>query len=128
MVGASRLAERANEWRHDAAVLRRYGQDTIAAVIEKLADDLEADSLAADQRVSFDEAVHLSGYSKGHLLRLVRTGKLRNVGTKRKPEFLLADLPRKPGHDARNEELAPVKAQPDISAYRQVARAVVQGE
>ena len=126
-MAANRISERVGEWRRDALTLRRYGQDAIAAVLEKLAAELESDALSDDQRVSLDEAVHLSGYSKRHLLRLVRENKLANLGTRKKPDFLLSDLPRKPGYSPENKSLARSSEDTQIARYKQVARAVVQG-
>jgi hypothetical protein len=121
------VTDRAQQWRRDAEVFRRYGQESLAALLERLADDLESDSLSADERVTFADAPHLSGYSKAHLRRLVREGKLANLGTKKKPEFLLADLPRKPGYSPDNKRLAPDPHKAQIDRYKQVARAVVRG-
>ena len=123
----NRISDRVGEWRRDALTLRRYGQDAIAAVLEKLAAELEADALSDDQRVSLEEAVHLSGYSKRHLLRLVRDRKLDNRGTRKKPDFLLSDLPRKPGYTPEKKRVAPGSEEAQIAKYKQVARAVVQG-
>lgn len=123
-----RITERVEEWRRDALTLRRYGQDAIAVVLEQLADDLEADALSDDEQVSLDQSVHLSGYCKRHLLRLMGEGKLANLGTRKKPEFLLSALPRKPGHVPERKTLAPVKEQPQLSQRKQVARAVVRAE
>ncbi len=124
---ANHIRERVGEWRRDAITLRRYGQDALAAVLEKLAAELESDALPDDQRVSLDEAVHLSGYSKRHLLRLVREDKLANLGTRKKPDFLLSDLPRKPGYNPEKKRIAPGTEEAQIAKYKQVARAVVQG-
>lgn len=126
-MGESPISDRANEWRRDAEVFRRYGQEALAALLEKLATDLEADCLSADERVSFADAPHLSGYSQAHLRRLVRQGKLTNLGSKKKPEFLLSDLPRKPGYNPENKRLVPETDTSQIEKYKQVARAVVQG-
>jgi hypothetical protein len=124
---ASSITDRAHQWRSDAEVFRRYGQEALAALLEKLAADLEADCLSAEQRVSFADAPHLSGYSQAHLRRLIRQGKLPNLGTKKKPEFLLTDLPRKPGYNPEKTKLAADSDQAQIAKYKQVARAVVQG-
>jgi hypothetical protein len=125
---AIHIRDRVGEWRRDALTLRRYGQDAVAVVLERLADDLEADALSDDEQVSLDQAVHLSGYCKRHLLRLMGEGKLANLGTRKKPAFLLSALPRKPGYIPENKKLAPVKEQPQLSRRKQVARAVVRGD
>lgn len=120
-------SDKAQQWRRDAEVFRRYGQESLAALLERLADDLDSDSLSGNERVSFADAPHLSGYSQAHLRRLVRQGKLMNFGTKSKPEFLLSDLPRKPGYSPENKRLASEVERPQISKHKQVARAVVRG-
>jgi hypothetical protein len=120
-------SDRASQWRRDAEVLRRYGQDSVAAVIEKLAAEIESETVAEAREVGLDEAVRLSGYCDAHLRRLVRNGKLRNLGTARKPKFLTTELPRKPGYSPDTKRLALASEQPQISTYKQVARAVVRG-
>ena len=93
-----RLAALVDRWRTNAALLRSYGAPGHARLLERLAADLEAE-LAAESSpvVDLAGAVHLSGYSRGHLRRLLRTGQLVNLGTDTAPRFNAADLPRKPG-------------------------------
>jgi hypothetical protein len=91
-------AERAALWRAHAEILRSYGAEHIASVLEACAAQLDADERARPHAVvSLDRAVELTGFTRGHLRRLCRSGKLPNVGTKAAPAFRLADLPRKPG-------------------------------
>lgn len=68
----------------------------------------------------------VTGYTRAHLRRLVRTGRLRNVGSDAVPEFLLADLPRK----LRNDEYENIadEQRRAVSLSKQVARAIVRGE
>ena len=49
------------------------------------------------------EAVRLSGYSSGHLGRLIRDGKMPNAGRLGSPGIRRADLPIKPGHLPNDE-------------------------
>jgi hypothetical protein len=46
--------------------------------------------------MSLKEASAVTGYSSGHLGRLIRDGKVHNLGTKKRPKVRYADLPRKP--------------------------------
>jgi hypothetical protein len=71
-------------------------------------------------------AVRLSGYSRAHLRRLLRSGKLRNVGTPDEPEFLASSLPRKAAKSNKIEILAPGQSHP-VYFSKQVARAIVRG-
>ena len=91
-------AERAALWRAHAEILRGYGADHIAAVLEACAAQLDADERARPHSVvTLDRAVQLTGFTRGHLRRLCRSGKLANAGTEAAPAFRLAALPRKTG-------------------------------
>lgn len=115
-------------WREHAALLRKYGAEQQAAVLEQCAAEVEAERQRRESaRISLDEAVELSGYSRSHLRRLWRTGQVRQLGTQENPEFQTADLPRKPGYVAENKTLAQDDGQP-VNLRLQVARAVVRGE
>lgn len=118
------ITERIRIWRSDAAVLRDYGDERAAELLERLATDLEADLQdGAAEMVGFSAAVTLTGYTRGHLRRLLIEGKLRNVGTHEEPAFLTSELPRKPGQPNSNSALAP-RTRPSPSLRMQVARAV----
>lgn len=94
-------------WREHAAVLRRYGAEEHADVLERCIEDVEAEeSEKADRRVDLAQASIVTGFTRGHLRRLIATGKLRNVGTSENPEFMLSELPRKPGYLVENKKLA----------------------
>jgi hypothetical protein len=98
-----RIAERIKLWRDDAAVLRRRGAPRAAALMERLAAELEADVSGprpADdvpELVELGAAVALSGYTRGHLRRMLVARTLTNYGTNARPLMRAADLPRKPG-------------------------------
>jgi hypothetical protein len=88
----------AGTWRTDAAVLRRYGAAALADLLERCAADLGSEQRARlDALVTLDEAVQFTGFTRGHLRRLCRSGKLANVGTEAEPAFRFAALPRKTG-------------------------------
>lgn len=97
------IQDRIKLWREDAAVLRRRGARRAAALMERLAEELEADVSASGGAVDVPElvdmaaAVALSGYTRGHLRRMLVARTLTNYGTEPRPLFRAADLPRKPG-------------------------------
>jgi hypothetical protein len=98
------IQERIKLWRDDAAVLRRRGARRAAALMERLAAELEDDMRSratneddAPELVDMRAAVALSGYTRGHLRRMVVARTLTNYGTDARPLFRAADLPRKPG-------------------------------
>ena len=122
-------AERTALWRAHAEILRSYGAEHIAAVLEACAAQLDADERARPHAVvTLDRAVELTGFTRGHLRRLCRSGKLPNVGTKAAPAFRLADLPRKVGaapEEACNPEQYRNTNTPKSAL--QIARSVIYG-
>ena len=97
------------DWRKRAKALRRYGGDTPATAIERCADDLEATLRERDETtLSLVEAARESGYSRDHLGRLVRDGKIPNAGRPNAPRIARRHLPRKaPAHAPLAEEPRP---------------------
>jgi len=103
-------------WLEMAQMFDRYDATSHATVLRECAKDLEhVMKSAADRSLSLTEASHLSGYSTDHLGRLVREGRIPNVGRKGKPLLREGDLPRRvskvdtspkakydPATDARN--------------------------
>ncbi|MDE0475062.1 MAG: hypothetical protein OXI50_10910 [Gammaproteobacteria bacterium] len=84
------------DWRKQAKSLRRYGGETPATAIERCADDLEATLVERDETtLSLVEAARESGYSRDHLGRLVRDGKIPNAGRLNAPRIARRHLPRK---------------------------------
>ncbi len=84
------------DWRKQAKSLRHYGGDTPAVAIERCADDLEATLAERDETtLSLVEAARESGYSRDHLGRLVRDGKIPNAGRPNAPRIARRHLPRK---------------------------------
>jgi hypothetical protein len=122
-------AERAALWRAHAEILRGYGADHIAAVLEACAAQLDADERARPHSVvTLDRAVQLTGFTRGHLRRLCKSGKLPNVGTEAAPAFRLADLPRKPGAAREAESDLPQYGNTNTAkSPLQIARSIVHG-
>ena len=54
-----------------------------------------------DEVLSLKEAAVISGYSADHLGRLVRQGRVQNVGRKNAPKLRRGDLPKHPKGMAR---------------------------
>ncbi|HEX8394238.1 MAG TPA: hypothetical protein VF665_17980 [Longimicrobium sp.] len=106
------IRERIERWREDAETLRRWGAIAGAAALERAAADLEEDAQRAaaavlvhpaateplPELVEMGTAVALSGYTRGHLRRMMFARTLANYGTDTRPLFRAAELPRKPGH------------------------------
>ena len=72
-----------------------------------------------DDTVTLSEAAHMGGYSRDHLERLVRAGRLLNVGAKHRPRIRRQDVPRKPGH------VEPLPTSTDGGQFAASRRAVV---
>jgi hypothetical protein len=70
------------------------------------------------EALTVDEAAEESGFSAGHLRRLVQRGKLPNAGAKGSPRIRRRDLPRKPNADERSvaEVLGAVAGAADVQA------------
>ena len=65
--------------------------EEVIADLERLREEREGEQL------TLSEAARLSGYSREHIARLIRLGKLSNAGRKHSPRILLSDLPKRPG-------------------------------
>jgi hypothetical protein len=109
-------------WRTEADRLRHYGAMGNAATLEAAAEQLEA-ALRADAEtlLTIAGAVAESGYSADHLERLLREGRLPNVGRKYAPLVRRADLPRK----ARGGPGGLAATRPATISKAQIARALI---
>lgn len=120
--GLDALRSLIQQWTADALVLRRYGDERGACIRQMHAEQLE-DALQELQwqAVSLDVAEGESGYTRGHLRRMLNEGTLPNAGTAEDPRILRCNLPRKPGHG--------IAAARRHGAYSrvQVARAIAEG-
>lgn len=107
-------------WRSRSVSLRAWGiSSDFAQMWEAAATELETLMLEArDHALTLAEASRLSGYSTAHLGRLVREGRLENLGNRNAPRIRTSDLPKKPnGLRSRCESV-------NISR-KQVARLIV---
>jgi hypothetical protein len=118
------LARLPQEFRDNAAAARRLaGSDAAAHVWEMAATEVE-DRLgeALLEPLALDLASLESGYTRSHLLRLIRDSTIPNSGTQNDPRILRMHLPRKPGLGVDGETMRPA------SSRVQAARAVIEGE
>jgi len=89
----SRLSGLVRHWRAEAASLRGWGACAEATVLERAADELEhATREDMNEALTLEDAARRTGYSAEHLGRLVRQGKLENVGRKHAPRVRRGDL------------------------------------
>lgn len=105
----------AAEWKAEAETLRHWGATQQATALEGCADrllDWWEETLY--RRVSTEEAIELSGYTRSGLERMRGEGKLTNVGEEGKPLYLLGELPRKPRPLPRRRSRAD-DAEPDLA-------------
>lgn len=117
------------KWRQRADSLLEWGAPSDwARTWHRAADELER-SLAAYgcEPLRLETAAAESGYTVGHLRRLLRDCTLQNAGTEEEPAILRCHLPRKPGPSAIPMV---VDGAPDsaASSREQDARAVANGE
>lgn len=92
-------------WRTRAKALKRFIAP-VAEAFEEAAAELDA---ALNERsvetLTLRQAARESGYSEGWLGRMVKAGKIRNVGRPHAPRILRADLPRKIAQGAGQRHL-----------------------
>jgi hypothetical protein len=85
------------QWRQDAALLRRHGAIEAATTKEMCADEFDADAIERGlEHLTLSEAAKESGYSAAHIARLLESGRLPNAGEKYAPRICRNDLPKKP--------------------------------
>ncbi len=105
-------------WRRQAKTLRRYGGRALATALERCADELEGTIQERDETtLSLTDAARESGYSREHLGRLVRDGKIPNAGRPGAPRVERRHLPRK-RKDSESLYASPLAREP---ARRQVS-------
>lgn len=83
-------------WRARARDLAPYAP-AAAIAFTRAAEELEAAlRLQECEVLSLSAAARESAYSRDHLARLIRDGKIPNAGRRSAPRIRRADLPRKP--------------------------------
>lgn len=90
-----KLIELLTSWRARAEELKPFAP-AAAEAFHQCATDLEV-ALRDERAETFNltEASRESGYTAGHLARLIKGGKIPNAGTSSRPRIRRADLPRK---------------------------------
>ena len=107
-------------WREEAATFRKRGAEQQATMLESCAEELEQDVREWEsEELTLQQAEHESGYTAGHLGRLVGEGHILNAGRSGAPLIRRVDLPRKPGHSADGLD----NSQP-VDSKEQIARSV----
>ena len=109
-------------WTNRRDELRKLGAWVDGAKLcEEMLADLSIMVGAGNRSFTLTEAAALSGYSVGHLGRLVRRGNIRNAGRPRAPRIYLRDIPHKAGH------LPPERVPPQVSttSKEQIVRSIV---
>lgn len=91
------LAELIARWEARCVELRQLRATVDGATIceQAIADLRNLSTLQASEVLGLRAAAERSGYSVGHLGRLIRTGELKNVGRKHAPRVRADDLPRR---------------------------------
>ena len=111
-----RLRSRAEEFR------RLHAQVDGAKLIDEILVELEPAMNGEDaETLTIAQAATRCGYSQDHIGRLLRTGKLKNVGKQRAPRVLAADLPRKPASQVAGSGNAPYDPASDARFLRRPA-------
>jgi hypothetical protein len=122
------LADLKTRWE---ARRNEYARFDVYVAGAKLIDEWlgELDQLAADERdavLTLAEAAAASGYSADHLGRLVRAGRLVNIGRAGAPRVRRGDLPRK-GEPCSSEQIhdACASQATRVLSPSQIARSLV---
>jgi hypothetical protein len=119
----SRLDEIVERWMARRDVAKSLGGLVDGArLCDELLRDLEnLRRVSEGETLSLTAAAERSGYSREHLGRLVRAGRIPNAGRPNAPKIRIVDLPRKPGYLLRGA------CQDDITATstRQIVRSIV---
>ena len=85
-----------SQWRDEAETFRRRGVAVHATLLESCADELEsALQRQHDELLNLTEAARASGYSREHLGRLLKEGRIPNAGQPSAPKIRRRDLPIK---------------------------------
>ena len=85
-------------WMDEAATLAGWGDERGAAVLRRVAQELDIAACEHDEEpLTITQASAESGFSADHLRSLVATGEIPNAGRRGSPRIRRRDLPMKPG-------------------------------
>ena len=90
------MLELTDHWRAEIPTLERNGYVEAARTLARCVVDIET-YRPTDRTLSLREAARASGYTYNHLWRLVRDGRVTNVGSGRSIMVRSSELPRKAG-------------------------------
>ena len=114
--------ELTNRWLKDAETFRRWGDEHQASILERCVEDLEAFLRESDlEPLTLAQASRESGYTPDHLRRLIREGKLTNVGRRNAPRIRRGDLPQKPRRFDSSLDTTDL----EVASKEQIARSIV---
>ena len=118
------LAQLPADFQANAVEVRRLAGDERAAhVWEAASRDVESRLRAASlEALDLATAALESGYTRSHLVRMLREGKIPDSGSDSDPRILRMHLPRKPGLGVDQNTTPPA------SSRVQAARAVIEGD
>lgn len=136
------LIQLVTEWREEGDRLRsRYQNDAAATIFDLVAEELERElMLYGMETLTLATAEIESGYTRGHLRRLIRDKTIPNAGTADAPLIQRRHLPVKPGYGTDRvraatfivvaDREAPVArtASDSTLSRTQVARAIAAGD
>ena len=91
---------------------------------EVLADLRRLDAAGDEAVLTLSQAALCSGYSREHLGRMLRQGKIPNAGRLNAPKIRLRDMPLKAGYLPQGG----VEGQIGIASKRQIVRSIVDIE
>lgn len=99
MSGMTNVAALLDAWRNEVSELTdRYAQPALASITTNHIKELEkALRNDFDQPLTLREAAKVSGFTEDHIGRLVRQGKIANLGRTNAPRVRRGDLPTKVG-------------------------------
>lgn len=116
------LRDLPSRWRSRAHELEPYAPPAAKAFADAAAELEQALREADLEPLTLADAEIECGYTRSHLRRLIREGRIPNSGTEAEPRILRCHLPRKPGHAVAHARLHVA------SSRAQAARAVATGE
>lgn len=103
------------KWRAEADAYKRDGVPGHAALLRRVAEELEAAWREHElEALTLEQAAEESGYSYSALQKKIASGELPNAGSKHRPRVRRRDLPKKGARGG----LQLVTGEPDLAGER----------
>lgn len=99
--GGVTVAELPAAWRSRADELARFAPAAAEAFTTAALDLEQAIRAEGSETVNLREAARIGGYNEDSIGRMIRQGKVKNVGRGNAPRIRRSDIPRKPGGERR---------------------------